>query len=116
MKKDGTEFPMVLKVSELVFGADIVYVGVIKNVSYEKDLLNIRYVYIAWVMCTSDLLSNMLPHAISQRVQRGEKEIADEVDACVMFLDLCDYNKDNLYDNAKFVNLIKRRKAIDKRL
>lgn len=44
VKKNGMEFPIVLKVSELSFGSETVYVGVIKNVSYEQDLLNIRYV------------------------------------------------------------------------
>lgn len=48
------------------------------------------------VIANSDLLSNMLPADISMRMQRGEKEIAEEIDACVVFLDLCDYNKENM--------------------
>jgi class 3 adenylate cyclase len=42
------------------------------------------------------MLSNMLPKEISHRIQNGEKEIADEVEGSVVFIDLCDYNKSQI--------------------
>lgn len=81
-KKTGVEFPIVLKVSELSSGNDTAYIGVIKNVSFDEELVKIK-----------EMLSNMLPRDISDKIQQGESEIADEVEGTVVFIDLVEFTK-----------------------
>lgn len=66
-----------LKVSELSSGSEIAFIGMIKNVTYDQELLRIKH-----------MLSNMLPETISNKIQSGEKEIAQEVEGTVVFIDL----------------------------
>lgn len=96
VKKDGTEFPIELKVTgnfyyytycciELNNTGEVVFIGSVKNVTHDQELLKIR-----------DLLTNMLPMDISERIKSGENEIAEEIEGSVIFLDLCDYDKSSI--------------------
>lgn len=82
---------MELKVTQLNCGQEMVFIGTLKNVTHDQELLKIR-----------DLLTNMLPKEISDRIQQGENEIAEEVEGTVLFIDLCDYDK-NVIAGTKLV-------------
>jgi len=81
-KKNGEEFPVVLKVSELTSATgDMVFIGIVKNISFEQELMKIK-----------DMIANMLPPAISHKLSTGVTEIAEEVQGSVAFVDICSFH------------------------
>jgi len=81
VKKDGSEIPVVLKVSELNSGNATAFIGVMKNISFETELFKIK-----------KMMSNMLPRSIAQRYQNGESDISENVEGSVIFIEIVDFH------------------------
>jgi len=80
--KAGEEFPCVLKVSEIKNGDDVVFIGIVKNISHAQELMKIR-----------DMIGNMLPPIITQKLaEHGISELAEEVHGSVAFIDIKEFS------------------------
>lgn len=83
MHKNGDYLPVVLKVQEIFdSNGTPAFIGVIKSLTIDEELIRIR-----------DMINNMLPPRIAQRIQDGEAVIADEVYATVAFVDFAGFNE-----------------------
>lgn len=83
VKKDGTIFPLILKVQEVEDeNGGSAFVGIMRDMSVAEELHNV-----------SALLSNILPLSIAERLKNGEKNIADDEYGTVIFIDLVGFTK-----------------------
>jgi len=82
LRKDRSEVPVVLKVSELIAGNDLAFIGIVKNVTYDQELQRIK-----------DMIANMLPQSVASKIQNGVSDIAEDVEGSVVFIDLVGFNE-----------------------
>jgi PAS domain S-box-containing protein len=82
MRKDGSLFRVLLKVHEYRDPSQVVYIGVIRDVSKANQASDYH-----------SLLAKLVPPTIAQRLIAGEAAIADKYRATVGFIDICGYTK-----------------------
>lgn len=82
MRKDGSLFRVLLKVHEYRDPSQVVYIGVIRDVSKSNQASDYH-----------TLLAKLVPPSIAQRLIAGEAAIADKYRATVGFIDICGYTK-----------------------
>lgn len=86
-KKDGTLFPCILGLSELGWNGDgrKHYAGFIRDVTLQKNLLIAE----AEREASDNLLHNILPKHIAQRLKQDPSNIADHFDnTTILFADI----------------------------
>ena len=84
-RKDGTTFPCILGLSEVLNNGSRQFVGFIKDVTYQKTLLIAE----AEREASDSLLFNILPEHIAHRLKADPGHIADHYDnTTILFADI----------------------------
>ncbi len=85
VRKDGTRFPCILGLSEVVNDGLVQYVGYIKDITVQKSLLFAE----AERQASDSLLFNILPEHIAYRLKQDPSHIADHYDnTTILFADI----------------------------
>jgi PAS domain S-box-containing protein len=88
MRKDGSTFPSTLGLAEVFHNGTRLFVGFIKDVSVQKALL----VANAEREASDELLYNILPVHIADRLKEDPSHIADQYDnTTILFADIVDF-------------------------
>jgi len=77
MKKDGTVFPIALRIQELEDVSGSVFVAFIDDLTQQQEMARIE-----------SLFYSMMPKHVAERMRRGDNHIADSADACCVFFDI----------------------------
>ncbi len=81
-RKDGSMVPVLVRVNELKDRDGVAFFAVVRSLEQEQQL-----------QASKELIMSMLPKEISIRMEAGESNIADEVEATAVFVDIVDFTK-----------------------